>query len=71
MSTYERFIVANNKLIECFQALPVESWTQLSASEKHSVCQTERHEVQQILESNSVSMPNLIRERLALAQAHQ
>ena len=70
MSTYGRFIEANHRLIECYQALPTESWTLLSASEKQAVCKTEREVVQHFLENNSVSFANLLKERLAIA-GHQ
>ena len=70
MSTYGRFIEANHRLIECYQAVPIESWTPLSASEKQAVCQTERQAVQHFLENNSVSFANLVKERLSIAD-HQ
>lgn len=66
-TAFERYIEANNALSKCFEAVPLEQYNGLSASQQESLCKAEKQAVLNFLTTNQVGFANLIKERLQSA----
>ena len=65
MSTYERFIAANEQLFKCMEAAKLESVQAMSPADQQKVCRAEGEAVAQFLKQDQVSFRNLLDARLA------
>ena len=63
-TTYERFIEANHRLIQCFEGIPVDRYNSMSVDEQNGLCQRERDTVAGFLTNNQVGFANILKERL-------
>ena len=70
MSTnYEKFIVANQSLIECYASVPAEQYSAMSNSEQQQVCKSEANTVAQFLKQGQVDFKAILAERIAAFDA--
>ena len=66
MSTnYEKFIVANQALMDCYKGVPAESFSAMSLAQQSEVCKVEKDAVKAHISSGHVSFANILKERLA------
>lgn len=66
MSTnYEKFIVANQSLIDCFASVPAEQYSSMSQGEQQQVCKSEATTVADMLKQGKVDFKSILSERLA------
>ena len=64
MSTYEKFIEANNKLRECFEGVKPKAFESMSPFEQENVCGDEKTAVRDFLSNGSLSFRSLVQERI-------
>ena len=71
MSSYAKFIVANEALTKCWESVSVEQWNSMNASTQAVVCRSEKEAVADILRSDELAFRNLIGARIAALKAQQ
>ena len=64
-TVYERWIDANTKLTKFFEAVPADKYNKLAAAEADALCFAEKKAVLSFLEDGSITLPALLKERLA------
>ena len=67
-TVYERFLEANTRLWECYEAVAPSSWEEMGAGEKRDVCKDERESITEFLSGNEIKFANLIKERLDIVK---
>ena len=60
----QRFVEANEALADCMVAVPKEDLSGMSAAQLDSHCQREKIAVKSILESNQMTMTQVVKDRL-------
>ena len=65
MSTYEKYIEANDKLMECYANTEPVDYEKMTPFEKEGVCKSERETVAQFISSGSLTFKSLVAERIA------
>ena len=65
MSSYEKFIAANEKLFQCMEAAKLESVQAMSEADQMKVCRAEGDAVAQFLKADQVSFRSLLDARLS------
>ena len=70
-TTYEKWIEANHKLNKCFESVAADRFKKLAQAEAEALCATERAAVASFLQNNSLTFPNLLKERLAAVGIEQ
>ena len=63
-SNYEKFIAANQALIDCMAAVDYSAYQQMDVKAQESVCQNEANVVSEHLRNDTASFRNLLQERL-------
>lgn len=71
MSSYAKFIAANETLTKCWDNVTVEQYNSMDASTQAATCRTEQEAVASILKSDEVSFRNLIGARIAALKTQQ
>jgi len=70
MSTnYEKFIAANQALMDCFKAVPAEQFSAMSLSDQNDVCKAEGNAVRNHLNAGHANFSNILSERIAALDA--
>ena len=70
MSTnYEKFIVANQSLIECYASVPAEQYSSMSNSDQQQVCKSEAASVAEFLKQGKVDFKAILAERISAFDA--
>ena len=70
MSTnYEKFIVANQSLIECYASVPAEQYSSMSNFDQQQVCKSEAASVAEFLKQGKVDFKSILAERIAAFDA--
>ena len=64
MSTYEKYILANNALRECFEDYDPKSYEELTPFEQEQVCKEEKETVAEFLKSGALKFSSLVQERI-------
>lgn len=65
MSTnYEKFIVANQSLIDCYASVPAESYSSMSQWDQQQVCKSEAATVSDFLKQGKVDFKSILAERI-------
>lgn len=65
MSTnYERFIAANQALMDCYAGVPAEQYSALSRPEQENVCRSEAAAVRSFLANDSINFRHVLAERI-------
>ena len=65
---FQRFMEANNALVDCFAAVPKETLQEQSSAALDSMCAREKNEIKRILESNQMTMTQVVKDRVELAK---
>ena len=66
MSTnYEKFIVANQALMDCYKEVPAESYSAMTLAQQADVCKVEKEAVKAHITSGHVTFASILKERLA------
>lgn len=68
---FQRFIEANEALLDCFAAVPKESLAEMNAGQLDSHCTAERAAIRRILDSNEMTMTQVVKDRVNVLQALQ
>ena len=66
---FQRFIEANEALIDCFAAVPKDSLNDMNSGQLDSHCTSERANIRRILDTNEMTMTTLIKDRINVLQA--
>lgn len=70
MSTnYEKFIAANQALMDCYAKVPAEEYSAMSASAQQDVCCNEALAVKNFLTSGQVTFKSILAERISALDA--
>ena len=70
MSTnYEKFVAANQALMDCFKAVPADQFSAMSLSEQNDVCQAEGNAVRNHLNAGHANFASILSERMAALEA--
>jgi hypothetical protein len=72
MSTnYEKFIAANQALMDCYASVPAEQYSAMSQNDQQQVCKNEAAAVRDFITSNKVTFRSILAERIAAFDAKQ
>jgi hypothetical protein len=67
MSTnYEKFIAANQSLMDCYAGVPAEQYSAMSTYDQSGVCQSEAAAVKSMLTEGKVDFKSILAERIAM-----
>lgn len=70
MSTkYEKYIHANQALLDCFASVPADQYSAMSALDQSQVCKAEGSAVAESLKAGNASFAAILGERLASINA--
>ena len=70
MSTkYEKYILANQALLDCFASVPAEQYSAMSALDQSQVCKAEGSAVAESLKAGNVSFASILGERIVSMNA--
>ena len=61
---FMKFIEANDALLDCMAAIPKSSIADMSAAQLDSSCQREKIEIKRILDSNQMTMTQVVKDRV-------
>ena len=61
---FMKFFEANDALLDCMAAIPKSSIADMSAAQLDSSCQREKIEIKRILDSNQMTMTQLVKDRV-------
>ena len=64
MSSYEKFIAANEALTKCWESVDTAKFQAMSAADQSKTCCAEQEAVASFLKNDSVSFKNLLAARL-------
>ena len=65
MSTnYEKFIAANQALMDCYAGVPAEQYSAMSAYDQSQVCQNEAATVASMIRGGHADFRNILAERI-------
>ena len=60
----QKFVEANQALVDCMAGVPKGDLTDMSASQLDSLCQREKIGVKSILDSNTMTMSQVVKDRI-------
>ena len=63
-TNYEKFIVANQALMDCYKAVPADKYSAMSAQQQSEVCKAEVQTVKTHIDSGHAQFANILKERL-------
>ena len=63
-TNYEKFIVANQALMDCYKAVPADKYSAMSAKDQAEVCKPEVQAVRTHIEGGHAQFANILKERL-------
>ena len=70
MSTnYEKFVAANQALMDCFKAVPADQFSAMSLADQNEVCKSEANAVRNHLNAGHANFANILSERIAALDA--
>ena len=61
---FQRFVEANLAMLDCYHRIPKERLDSMSAGEMDGACAKEKSMVRSILESNEMTMTQLVKDRV-------
>ena len=61
---FQKFIEANLELIDCYGRIPKSELESMSQSAKDGRCNTEKAKIRSILDSNELTMTNMVKDRV-------
>ena len=61
---FQKFVLANHALLDCMAAIPKDEAMNMSASQLDGNCQREKNNIKSILESNKMTMTQLVKDRV-------
>lgn len=64
-TNYERFIAANQSLMDCFASVPAEQFSAMSKADQDNVCRSEANAVRQFIQNGTPNFRNILAERIA------
>ena len=65
-TTFEDYIEANQNLMNCFEKVPVDQYQNMSEQQQSQLCQNEKNEVREILESGKMSFSKILEEKFSV-----
>ena len=65
----QKFVEANAALLDCMAAIPKDSLSDMNSSQMDSNCQRERIAIRSILESNQMTMTQVVQDRINVMRA--
>ena len=60
----QKFVEANESLLKCMAAIPKSDIPDMSASQLDSSCQKEKIDIKRILDSNQMTMTQVVKDRV-------
>jgi hypothetical protein len=70
MSTqYEKFIIANQSLMECYAGVPATEYSAMSQWDQQQVCKNEAASVKEFFTAGQVDFKSILAERIAVLNA--
>ena len=61
---FQRFVLANEALLDCMAAVPKDEVKSMSSAQLDSYCQREKNDVRSILDSNRMTMTQVVKDRI-------
>ena len=63
------FVDANIKLMECYGKIPEDNLKDMTKAQLDTQCQKEKIEIKSILDSNQMTMSNILKDRVAVMKS--
>ena len=60
----QKFVEANERFMDCMAAVPKDDLSGMSAPQLDSQCMSEKNEIKKILDSNQMTMTQLVKDRV-------
>ena len=67
-TNFENYIESNQKLMDCFEKVPVNEFQSMSEYDQENLCANQKNEVKKILESGKMSFSQILHQKIEVMQ---